>query len=265
MRKYLLLLFMFLFTMLHAQKTFQSVLQDGLVWEMEHAGFVYPDKIMEFSYRELVLLDDTLIDDIPFKRVYGQTLTDKGELVRTPCGYLIGQKDGRVYQYEDYELEEKWVQRYYPIMDFSLTAGDEFSMLMEEPYDDEEPIFELQRFKVMDVSDTVIVGSTYKHPRRCLYVKRLFNSYEDCWVEGIGSLKCGITGRRWFTIGRERLIRCSHDDEVLYCTEKTTHIADVSATKRTFGKSAVFDLQGRRLNAVPTRGMYIKDGRKYVK
>ena len=27
----------------------------------------------------------------------------------------------------------------------------------------------------------------------------------------------------------------------------------------------LFDLQGRRLNAVPTRGLYVKDGRKYVK
>ena len=32
-----------------------------------------------------------------------------------------------------------------------------------------------------------------------------------------------------------------------------------------FQKPSLFDLQGRRLNAVPARGLYIKDGRKYVK
>jgi len=33
----------------------------------------------------------------------------------------------------------------------------------------------------------------------------------------------------------------------------------------TFPSPVLFDLQGRRLNAVPARGLYVKDGRKYVK
>ncbi len=27
----------------------------------------------------------------------------------------------------------------------------------------------------------------------------------------------------------------------------------------------IFDLQGRRLNRIPKKGLYIKDGKKYVK
>jgi len=30
-------------------------------------------------------------------------------------------------------------------------------------------------------------------------------------------------------------------------------------------EEAIFDLQGRRLNAVPAKGLYIRDGKKYVK
>jgi hypothetical protein len=30
-------------------------------------------------------------------------------------------------------------------------------------------------------------------------------------------------------------------------------------------ETPLFDLQGRRLNAVPTKGLYIKNGKKYVK
>ena len=31
------------------------------------------------------------------------------------------------------------------------------------------------------------------------------------------------------------------------------------------GKQGIFDLQGRQLNADPTHGIYIKNGKKYVK
>lgn len=31
------------------------------------------------------------------------------------------------------------------------------------------------------------------------------------------------------------------------------------------GKQGIFDLQGRQLNAEPTHGIYIKNGKKYVK
>jgi hypothetical protein len=53
-----------------------------------------------------------------------------------------------------------------------------------------------------------------------------------------------------------------------YFNEAVDYSDDITtpyAPQHTTPVRGLFDLQGRRLNAVPTRGMYIKDGRKYVK
>ena len=72
--------------------------------------------------------------------------------------------------------------------------------------------------------------------------------------------------------------RCISMDAVLYTEEKQPklclinniqgfiiplNIADLSPAIYK-GEGAIFDLQGRRLNRIPEKGMYIKDGKKYV-
>ena len=67
-------------------------------------------------------------------------------------------------------------------------------------------------------------------------------------------------------------------DEPLYSDAKTmpiyvigegyaTGIEDIHviSDEDESGKQGIFDLQGRQLNAEPTHGIYIKNGKKYVK
>ena len=49
---------------------------------------------------------------------------------------------------------------------------------------------------------------------------------------------------------------------VLPLSELPTNIQSLSEKKK---ESSLSDLQGRRLSRIPEKGMYIKDGKKYVK
>ena len=49
---------------------------------------------------------------------------------------------------------------------------------------------------------------------------------------------------------------------VLPLSELPTNIQSLSEKQK---ETPLSDLQGRRLNAVPAKGLYIKDGKKYVK
>lgn len=262
MRKIVIPLLSALFVQAYAQDAYESLLLDGKRWQMEYKLALPPEYGEHLSSEELVMKDDTLVDDIPFKRVYGISRSDvDGELIQTPKGYLIGQKNGCVYQYEE---NEDWVQKYYPIMDFSLNVGDEFSLCCEDLIDDELRLFELQKYQVTAVSDTVIANSSDRRPRRCIHVKSVYSEMlQDCWVEGIGSLTDGIIGRTRHTYGSsKRLMRCTYVNEVLYSFNSEVSIRSVMWDNRS--DDVYYDLQGRLLNGKPSKGVYIKSGRKRV-
>ena len=121
-----------------------------------------------------------------------------------------------------------------------------------------------RKFKVVAVSDTIIANSTDKRPRHCVHVQyNRIEATEDCWIEGIGSLKYGIIGRREFyydTWGW--LVKCTDGEEVLYSSDSTVGIPKTLMHKST--DNAAYDLQGRRLTTPPQRGVYVRDGRKVV-
>ncbi len=219
MRKGVILLLLCMYCNVNAQRTYESVLQDGLVWKMKYGEISYPERVFNYTYRDLVLLDDTLIDEIPFNRAYYQYVSDSGELVRKPSSYhLIGQKDGVVYQHEE---NDRWEQKYYPIMDFSLEVGDEFSVYLEDPTDEDQRLWELKHYKVIAVKDTILDSCTDRRKRRCVHVKGFPVGEDDYWVEGVGSLKYGIKGRTEFDNGV--LMQCTQANEVLYAFDEDYH------------------------------------------
>ena len=266
MRGKVLFLLLFAFGAVHAQEIYESVLQDGQTWRMRFRSYTFPDSDFHYWCENMVLQEDTLVDGIHFRKAYSQIQQATGEYVMKSEKYMIGQKDGVVYQYEEFEeWEEEWEQKYYPIMDFSLNPGDEFSIYLEDPADDEQQIWEIERVKVVAVIDTVLDCSTDKRPRRCLHVQYLLsNRGQDCWVEGIGSLQYGIIGRRAYSFGsRGWLVQCTRGEEMLYFSDSTTYIRKVQ--EQSSLNNACFDLQGRRLDGPPARsGLYIKDGRKVM-
>ena len=84
----------------------------------------------------------------------------------------------------------------------------------------------------------------------------------DIWVEGIGSLKTGVFDYNMLAEGKEvELLSCTYNGVYLYKNDNT-NIKDLPLIPE---KSVIpyYDLQGRPV-AAPTRGIYIKDGRKVI-
>ena len=87
------------------------------------------------------------------------------------------------------------------------------------------------------------------------------------WQEGIGNVEWGP----FFPYGptdpalEMTLLSVYEDGKCIFIREEGAEPSGVSATDREpLRTGTCFDLQGRRLNGVPQRGMYIRDGRKYV-
>jgi len=247
---------------LYSQGTFESLLDEHLVWTMKCQSQALPDRDFSFWTEDVVLRNDTLIDGIPFKRAYLLSQPSADKVVLTPKGYLIGQKGGMIFQKEE---DGSRGSMYYPIMDFSLDVGEEFVLYENDPNDPEQLKWVLERFLVTAVSDTVIASSTDKRVRRCLWVRGLLSEQrDDCWVEGIGSLNDGIIGlRAYYYDTAGKLEQCMKAGEVLYSANSVVNIHTVE--RRELDGSTVYDLQGRRLNSEPRSGLYIRDGKKYVR
>lgn len=84
----------------------------------------------------------------------------------------------------------------------------------------------------------------------------------DIWVEGIGSLKTGVLDYNMLAEGKEmELLSCIYNGVYLYKSDNTS-IKNLPLIQET-SDTPYYDLQGRKV-ANPTRGIYIKDGRKVV-
>ena len=88
---------------------------------------------------------------------------------------------------------------------------------------------------------------------------------ETYWIEGIGSMQ-GVFANVFFE-GSGTFLSCEIDGKTIYTADDffgqlTTHITDVP---KGINARDFYDLQGRRLLHEPEKGMYIKDGRKYLK
>ena len=244
-------------------EAYKSILQEGLTWKMEYQK----DSSTESSDETLVLINSTLIDDIPFKNVYTREKADgSDEYIWMPQeSYWIGEKDGRVYR----SSSNGWHTHWTPIMDFSLSVGDSLVVTYVLPYDEEGRIHELQTYRVVAVSDTVIDSSTDKLPRHCVYVEGKYGNEKDCWVEGIGSLKYGINvhGGNEYSGTSQILLSCTRGDEQLYIRNQGTNETENLSVepKSNFAKDTpIYDLQGRQLQGKPRRGIYFQNGRKVV-
>ena len=100
--------------------------------------------------------------------------------------------------------------------------------------------------------------------------RRLILNNGDVWVEGIGSRESGILADWGDTPGTfmgSEVISVYDGDKCIFTRADfdgiaTDGIGGVLAVPR---NSAVYDLQGRRLNGEPRSGVYIRDGKKYVR
>ena len=83
------------------------------------------------------------------------------------------------------------------------------------------------------------------------------------WIEGVGAMldffvMLPLSGNY------SRLNACELNGEILYQTVDPTSIDDIEYIDNFKKDTNLYDLQGRRLNGQPTKGIYIKNGKKHV-
>lgn len=85
-------------------------------------------------------------------------------------------------------------------------------------------------------------------------------------VEGIGSSFGLFEFTNSITDGSgSRFVGCYDDDVCIFSAEDFNSLSlGIHAVQTLMRNYAVFDLQGRRLNAKPSKGLYIQNGKKYV-
>lgn len=234
--KFLVALFM-----LHLSCTFQikgqdyhPLVKEGKVWNYE-------------SYYEqytLVIKGDTLIDGVEYKKVMRRFQARYGD---DQFHYFaaIREYDRRVYYVPQFEPTETC------LYDFNIQFSDWF-----------------RHGKVTLFNQGFVRGKLFKAWWFVMvYEETNRTTTGPFWVEGVGSL-IGLFDV--MDITPFNLTSCYEDGELLFAKDDIMELlASSNAIKVVHNPSnstsTLFDLQGRHLNTVPARGLYVKDGRKYVK
>ena len=215
----------------NAEEESKRLLVDGRVWKMMNVTKeYYPDKGW---------CSDTTFYSVQVK---GEVEFEGKKVSYIDLGYndflYMYEDNTGVYRYNSYEGWRK-------VFDFNLKIGEKDPFLGEG-------------FSV-DVIDMIEVdGIAYK---RWIIGK-------DIVVEGVGSLNDGLRLSDWFTPSVKTCLYAVYDsDKCIFTkadfTKEATGIRDPKIKVEPTGKT-LYNLSGRRLNTVPRKGIYIKDGKKVV-
>lgn len=255
------LMLLLIFVSAMAQEEYESLLTESKVWTMMEKPSVNPEVYGDLRYIiETKLVGDTIINGIHFMRKYERKCKQGEEMPATwtATNNYLGQDGSKIYQYDNW-------QGVILDMDLSLNVGDKFSYY--DSYDDDDDNhYVLFEFIVTEVSDTILNISTDQVRRRCMYVQvEDIPSITDVWIEGIGSMKKGISGV-YLTLAAGAFVNmteCVDGNTVLYQSESLLGIQDVRSYKSE-GNSIIYDLLGRRLSEKPQKGLYIQNGKKAI-
>lgn len=264
MKRILLLLFICtgVVLCLVAQESAVPLVEEGKVW---HVISLHPTDVKDpspengcyidqngrwcvgFPY-EYTLKGDTVMNGQTYKKLIKAGI----EASSFNCG--LRQEGNRVYRCDEIVSPE------YVVFDFDLRLGDIFT-----DYDG------LHKMRVERV-ETIMVNGV---DRRKLTMREYSDDYEvingmiDIWIEGIGCLN-GPSYPFWWAVtsNSSLLLDCYQDALKLISYEDITSniFPKIYSSSECSGKRYnCYDLHGRRLTSEPTKGMYIKDGRKMMK
>ncbi len=189
------------------------------------------------------LSGDTIFNDKTYKKMY------KNDVFQ----YGVRQEGQKVYwAFSGNHAEEL-------VYDFGLKKGDTF-------------VYKEFKSYVLDVDTINVEGIEYRR-------LKMYNIFENeeinedtehshYWIEGIGvntEPVCPLFGRTTQT--PYRFVKCVYNDKCIFTLDdffkKNTNGID-NLTKKDIGNAPVYDMSGRKLNAVPQRGLYIQGGKKRI-
>ena len=132
---------------------------------------------------------------------------------------------------------------------------------------------------MISVIDTVVVNNNYFR-RYCCHQEYFDNEHEsvldgqiDYWVEGIGDARYGIEAKGLEIVTRlpgktEYFVSCYENGECIFTADDFTRPANTTDVKKVngdiFQDMTLFDLQGRKLQHTPQKGLYIQNGKKRI-
>ena len=187
---------------------------------------------------------DTIVDNRACKKIYKHTRVSDGQET-LEVGFCW--QDDKQYWQNDRLLFDFGIDRYDYF--FGVDNNSEYASF---------------RY-VVESGDTILCdGLTRRYVIVSKEIDDDFPSPEDTdiWVEGIGSLKTGVFDYNMLAEGKEvELLTCTYNGVFLYKNDNTS-IKNLPHTPE-INDTPYYDLQGRPV-ANPTRGIYIKDGRKVI-
>ena len=230
----------FSFISLHmsAENDYQSMLVVGRKWNF------YEINAEPFS------LGVTEMMEFNGRKCYKLCTLENGVPLSETARYMY-EKDCKVYMWNN---ENEWNCK----MDFGLSLGESMST-----------------YKVLNV-DTIEIKGIKR--RRLMFENQSASSDFPplCWVEGIGSPYTGpigilgsatVPGSYYGAI----VLSIYDGDECIFTLDDFTKEAyhaepvGINAINVSNTSAPVYDLQGRRIQGEPQKGMYIRGGKKYVR
>ena len=191
-----------------------------------------------------VLKGDTIMNGETYKKLFLD-----GHFV---CG--LREEDGRIYECSWDETPERMT------FDINLRTGDIFIVKS-----DDQVGMEVKQLRTFNFGGT---------SRRCMdmwvYVEggEIIDGLVDYWIEGIGCMAGPPASPFWWSASNGALLLSCYDgDKCIFSVEDLNQITAIrpATTNCSSGShQEIFDLQGRRVSGTPQRGIYIRDGRKYV-
>jgi hypothetical protein len=212
---------------------YRPFVEEGKVWNIEKVStwVGWPDYGVVRT-EKCELKGDTVIVGVTYKKYYEEGV------------YRMAMREENKKVYVQYKSSNQEVLLY----DFGLKEGERFTSSHDEEYvftsEDyvEYDNKELRRMKLVNVNDSRDI---------------------NYWIEGIGALAGPTTPFYYGMTGGEdtSIASCYVGDQCIYRrNENSIQLPASDAAK----SSALFDLSGRKLNTTPQKGIYIREGKKYI-
>ena len=271
MKNVLLIIALALFGFRAAAQQYRPFVEEGKTWRVDSLIQLNDDPTYPVEHEYYFMKGDTIVAGKTWKKVYHTSFSK--------FDFLVREENKRVY-YAPYSGREELMY------DFNVAVGDTVAYRdIREFYNgDTAENYERQCRNWDSVAvvatNEVIENTGHAYRSYNLYREWTYN-YDDpedynksvevgyareAWIECLGStgndFQHAIT-TTWLIGSRQYVLEeCSVGDEILYHHD----LSRITAPKLdATDKAAIYDLSGRRLQAIPQRGVYIVNGKKYIR
>ncbi|MBQ6161509.1 MAG: hypothetical protein IJK21_02535 [Prevotella sp.] len=242
---------------LYAQDDYRPFVEEGKTWNY----IIYTNGQESFPAR-LVIKGDTIVDGTEYKKVIHESeeyWLDWDEEETKDLFAVVREEGKKIYLRYFYKYGSP-PSREILIYDFGLKIGDIF---FEDFYGYVDEWSTKLKLESIDEKDGMRI-----------FVFSINNNSTRQWVEGVGG-RYGLGLEEVFSQPTcidcihyfPTLVSCSLGDEVLCRFDDDGNVVlGVEEVRTDVNKDkSVYDLQGRRLSAEPSHGIYIKDGKKVAR